>query len=145
MAALLSAPGCFLLRDDLEELRNAPLEARLDGRTYTLDADLWRDFMPPTPTNGRPLAVVLRVIAEDGEEVPADLEILQAWVLHEDQAWSGILDVEDVEPGDDFLEATMQNGPKWGPDVLVDVVARIRVDSVSALLRVADQNVERVQ
>lgn len=126
-------------------LRAAPQEVQLAGRTYTLEADLWRDFMPPTPPDGRPLIAVLRVKPADGAAVPDALEIERAWVLHEDRTWTATPEPQSAAPDAKQLEATMREGPKWGPDARVDVVVRLKLDDMIVLVRAADQQIQKVQ
>ncbi len=35
---------------DIEELKSAPSEVTLDGKSYSLEVYIWRDFMPTTDT-----------------------------------------------------------------------------------------------
>lgn len=122
----------------IKELRNAPAVVLLEGRSLTLSAFPWRDFMPSSPgyPNGSPLMVVIKVATSDKKPLPSGVLIDKAWVLFGDQMWKA----SDYKLGptgrserDWWLkcaetpvcEATARDGPKWGPGVFVDVVVRL--------------------
>ena len=131
--------------DSALELRTAPVTVDVQGRSLSLEAHLWRDFMPVAPPDGQPLAAVLRVHASGGSP-PAGLEAMAVWILHQDQIWmSEALDVMPPDsPAPPYYEAVARGGPKWGPDVRVDVIVRLR-DAIGRtyLLRAPDQLIQR--
>lgn len=131
--------------DTAAELRAAPLSVDIDGRSLSLEAHLWRDFMPIAPPQGRPLAAVLRVHASAGTP-PAGLEAIAVWVVFGDQLWA--TETLEIRPpdgsGQPYLEVVARDGPTWGPGVTVDVIVRLR-DSArrTYLLRAANQPIGR--
>jgi hypothetical protein len=61
------------------------------------------------------------------------------WVLHGTQVWSA--GVEQVAGTQDWVA---RDGPKWGPGIRVDVVARLRnADGEEVLVRAANRLIER--
>src|SRR5687768_7253591 len=73
----------------IKNLRSAPTTVAVDGRSLSLSAYPWRDFMPstiPTP-NGSPMMVALRVSTSDQKPFPNDVRIDRAWVLFGEQVW----------------------------------------------------------
>jgi hypothetical protein len=124
------------------ELTSAPTRIVLGGRTLTLDASLWRDFMPVSPPDGKPLAGALRIKTEDGSAVPAGVAADTAWVVHLSEVWSTLVIPQPRENTAPVYEVSVMNGPKWGPNVTVDVIVRLR-DSTghAALLRARGQTI----
>lgn len=113
--------------DRFPELRAATATAALAGKALYLQADLWCDFMPISPPNGKPLAAVLRVVALDGSVVAPEVQAHAAWVVHGGTVWV----VRTLErrnsphvPG--TQEWVARGGPKWNPGDLVDVIVRLR-------------------
>ena len=121
----------------LETLRNAPAGETLEGGTaVTLYAYLWRDFMPASPPDGKPLIASLEVRAVNPAALPTDLSIEAAFVVLGDEVWSSSPQVEGTCPSPDCIRAISREGPRWGPDVTVDVVVQIASgSSPSVLLR----------
>ena len=143
----------------IDDLRNAPIEVVLDGRSLSLSAYPWRDFMPsiglPAP-DGSPMMVVLKVATTDKKPFPSGVRMDRAWVLFGEQLWeasqfrgrvkSPPYDKDGwINCGDSpVCEATARDGPKWGPGVFVDVVVRLTdKEGRHYLLRAPKQYVKR--
>jgi hypothetical protein len=126
------------------DLAAAPTRVALAGKTLVLDASLWRDFMPISPPDGKPLTAVLQVRADDGSEVPATVVADMVWVLNGADTWSTMPREErsrhETAP---IYELVARDGPKWGPGITVDVVVRLHDQSGRHfLLRVANRPIQ---
>jgi hypothetical protein len=124
------------------ELRAAPSAIEAGGVRLTLSASLWRDFMPPSPEDGRPLIAVARVQTADQIPVPTNLRATDVWVVLGSDVWRAPFREErprsDTAPD---YEVVARDGPKWGPDVTVDLVVRLTDGRRAWLLRAADQRI----
>jgi len=145
---MLAACACNSpLSPDLDDLTAAPEAIVIGSRAYTLETYLYRDFMPISPPDGRPLTSIIRVIAEDRKPFPANLDADRVWVIQGGDIWEAELPAA-TSPGDPArqhqLEKVAQNGPKWGPGIYVDVVVRV-VESGGNdhLLRASNQYIAR--
>lgn len=117
----------------LTELRAAPTTVTIAGMTVELQAALWRNFQPIAPPDGGPLVVAVRL-------PQSTLSIDRIWVLFGDQIFSGT-----PEQTRGSSEWVLRDGPKWGPNVAVDVVARLGANGNSTrLLRAAGQPINAV-
>ena len=93
-----------------------------------------RDFAPSSPSNGRPLAVVVRM-----PDRLATVRVERVWVLFGDDVWSA--DLEHIPGTQDWVA---RGGPKWGPGVRVDVIARLRdATGNEIVIRAPDRLIER--
>lgn len=101
---------------ELDELRTVPTSVMLEGESFELPVALYRDFMPSSPPNGRPLAAVVRL-----PDRLTTVRVERIWVLLDDEVWSA--EAEQVPGTQDWVA---RDGPKWGPGILVDVVAQLR-------------------
>lgn len=111
----------------LAELEAAPLAAVVNGQELVLSPYLWRDFMPSTPPNGRPMIANLRLVSADGTPLTGTLSIDAGWVVNNDDVWRGSVgEARFGSPPPMYYEAIMRGGPKWGPGITVDVVVRVR-------------------
>jgi hypothetical protein len=122
------------------DLRAAPTSLTLDGRRIGLATSLWRDFMPISPPDGKPLVAVARVKADDGAPLPGSVRATDLWVLFDDALWHAAPKEERAraETAPEY-EVVAREGPKWGPSVTVDVVVRLTDGRRAWLLRAADQ------
>jgi hypothetical protein len=118
------------------DLSSAPSSIVVGGKTLTLTTSLWRDFMPISPPDGKPLVAVLGVRTADGSPVPDDVKADMVWVVFGKDTWSKA--PSDERPRSEtapVYEFVARDGPKWGPGVEVDVVVRLRTaDGATHLL-----------
>jgi len=130
----------------LSKLGSTPDTLTVGGRDYVLHATLWRDFMPISPPDGKPLNVVVRFVALDGEPIPAGTELTSLWVVNGIMVWN----TSDLKPGattpDSEIERVAGGGPKWGPDIRVDVLVEVPFDDESTYkVQVRDQEITATQ
>ena len=124
------------------DLRAAPVAATVGQQALVLAPYLWRDFQPISPPDGKPLIAVLRVKAADGAALAATFHVDGAWVINGAEVWTASVGEEKLASA--YYEVVARDGPKWGPNVSVDVVVRIRETSGSSkLLRAAAQVIQR--
>lgn len=141
-AVLLAVAGCGTAcrccRSESSSIATAPERVEIGGREYTLTASAWRDFQPVAPPNGQPLVVVVKVSPSDMMPLPADIAIDRVWVLNGKEQWSAA-----PTPGATGLETAVRNGPKWGPGIKVDVVARLKQGKKTWMVRAAGVDIKR--
>jgi hypothetical protein len=126
------------------DVTTAPTHVAAGGQTITLTASIWRDFMPPTPPDGRPLIAVLQVKTESGAAVPAGVIADKAWIISGQDIWSTLVNERPRAETAPFYEVVVRDGPKWGPGIAVDVVVRLTETSGRAfLLRAPNQVIYR--
>jgi hypothetical protein len=128
-------------------LISSPEQIEVDGRKYILETYLWRDFMPISPPDGKPLIALIRVTALDLMPFPATLDADRLWVINGQQVWETEFSNEELPENPNRrhqLEKIARSGPKWGPGLYVDVVVRI-VDykNKEYLLRASKQYIGR--
>jgi hypothetical protein len=124
----------------INDLRNAPTEVVLDGKSLSLSAYLWRDFMPISPPDGKPMIAVLKVATSDKKPFPSGVRTDRAWVLFGEQMWEASELKEQLKgppyckdasgkwikcPDSPVFISVARDGPKWGPGLFVDVVVRL--------------------
>lgn len=127
----------------LDQLAAAPTSVVVASATLELETYLWRDFMPVSPPDGKPLIGVFRISTRDGRPIPDGLTVEAAHVIHEGEVWSTHVKEEQPSEREDVLEVVARQGPKSGPEVSVDVVLRIRHQGHTVLLRAPDQPIHR--
>jgi hypothetical protein len=140
----------------ITDLRKARTEVVLDGRSLSLSAYPWRDFMPGTVNgpDGSPMMVGLKVATTDKKPFPSGVRLDRVWVLFDEQVWEvSEFRARRKSPRYDedswincaalpACEVTIRDGPKWGPGVFVDVVVRLRdKEGRHLLLQVSKQYV----
>lgn len=130
-----------LERLPIETLNSAPKSLTVDGIELSLKSDLWRDFMPITPPDGKPLIARIELRAQDERALPEQLNADAVWVLYEDQVWGARLTETQFEHDSTRLVKVARNGPKFGPGENATVVVRIVYGDESYLLRNTGQDI----
>jgi len=112
----------------VDELLAAQDTITVEGRTLILSTYIWRDFMPISPPDGKPLIALAYVDGIDTTRLPSSIKADAIWIVYVGQVWKSYFTDETRPPNPlkpNRLERIARNGPKWGPDVYVDVVVSI--------------------
>ncbi len=139
-------PSCKLFESSgpsIQDLLAAPEQIEIDGREYILETYLWRDFMPPTPPDGRPLIALIWVTAIDSLPFPPSIDANRLYIVNDELLWETAFSSEDRPDNpnrEHQLEKIAREGPKWGPNIQVEVIVSV-VDGENNiyLLRASDQ------
>lgn len=121
-------PG-FLLDNELILQLNAKATDTLtiSSGTYVLDAYLWRDFMPVSPLDGRPMTSINWLINLDSVKIPDGINLIRQYVIYEDSIWISDYTNESGSQQPEYkIQKVSREGPKWGPEICVDVISQIR-------------------
>ena len=122
----VSAPDSNAPTMTLAQLASAPETLDLREQNYHLETDLWRDFMPISPPDGKPLLAVARLVST--EPIPDDVKLVYLWVINGNRVWATRFAEEPVVSGN-TIQGFARGGPKWGPGISVDVVVGVRIGS----------------
>ncbi|MEO9803896.1 MAG: hypothetical protein ABJF04_11635 [Reichenbachiella sp.] len=120
-------------------------QINVDDHILELHAAIWRDFMPVSPPDGKNLISVNWLVNTDSTNMPSDIALVKQFVIHEDDIWIADYSSESSETADYLVERISRNGPKWGPDVAVTVIAEVKClkDDTFYYVRLDNQNIER--
>jgi hypothetical protein len=111
--------------DQLEKAADTLMihEVELVIETY-----LWRDFMPQSPPDGKPLRASISVVPLNQGFLPDNIDADKLWIINNQEVWSTTLQsVRQNLPTENRvkLEKMASEGPKWGPGISVTVVIQI--------------------
>ncbi len=128
----------------VDALKMAPQTVTIGDQEFALETYLWRDFMPVSPPDGKPLTALVEVVEKNGSPISPDLELKYLWVINGREVWSTTFTDETLSSPEYELHRIARNGPLWGPDIEVDViVALTRGREPISLLRASDQSIFR--
>ncbi len=142
--------GCKLFESSgpsIQDLLAAPEQIEIDGREYILETYLWRDFMPVSPPDGQPLIALIWVTAIDSLPFPSSIDANRLYIVNDELLWETEFSDEErpQNPNREHqLEKVARFGPKWGPQIQVEVIVRVVDEEDSTyLLRASDQWIYR--
>ncbi len=129
----------------VDELLSAPEQIEIENRQYILESYLSRDFMPISPPDGKPLIALVTITAADSLEFPSSINADKLWVIkNPEEIWETAFTNEKLTPNYNYqLEKIARDGPKWGPNIQVDVVVRITHEGNTYLLKASNQTIHR--
>ena len=119
----VSAPASEVPTPTLEELANAPETLDLGQHQYQLATYLWRDFMPISPPDGKPMIGRVHLVRTDEGPATGDVELVYLWVVNRDRVWATTFE-EGSGP-----DRVARGGPKWEPGIYVNVVVAVKSGS----------------
>jgi len=120
----------------------------IDNQVLVLEAYLWRDFMPgPSNENGSSLYAINGLVSIDSTSIPDSVDLIRQYVIHNDSIWVSDYEEEIRSSSDYRIEKISRNGPKWGPQIKVDVISKIHDSDLKEdyYLRLQNVYIERTE
>ena len=114
---------------EILQIREKAVETLTIGlNSFVLDAYLWRDFMPVSPKDGKPMTSINWLVCTNSIKIPDNISMVKQYVIYNDEVWETNYENEVPAPSlpEYKLERISRNGPKWGPKIYVDVISQIR-------------------
>ncbi len=110
----------------INELLNSSTEQiSIEGTTLELHAYLWRDFMPISPPDGKNLISINWLVDVDSVAIPSTIVLSEQYVINGDSLWEPSYTNEIRETKPYLIERISREGPKWGPNIEVTVIAKV--------------------
>ena len=128
---------------NIESLKQVPTGVEVNGTQYIADAYLWRDFMPMSPPDGKPLRSSVTISTSDSTTISPDIMLIRQAVVGDNQLWEK--EIEETERTDISVKGFSKGGPKWNPGTKVDVVIEFKVNGEKYKVRAADITIEKTQ
>ncbi len=123
-------------------LEAAPETLKVAGQSIFLSTYLWRDFMPISPPDGKPLIVLSYIQTIDSTDISDEIDANAIYVIKGNDIWRAYF--EDDESNDPYsnpkqLVKVARDGPKWETEIFVNVVVNILYRGKNYLLKAEDQ------
>ncbi|MDQ2721178.1 MAG: hypothetical protein M3Z26_15630 [Bacteroidota bacterium] len=124
-------------------LRLSPVAIQIDSDSLFLTTSLWRNFMPETEKNGSGLYCSNKLAHKDSIPIPPELKLKNLYVINGNQIWtSQDPQISKEEPSS--IRIFINSGPKWGPDVFVDVVCEFEINKKTYRIIAKQQEIDAV-
>ena len=104
-----------------QELRSSPETIIIGSNYLMLTTYLWRDFMPIAEEDGSKLFCNTRLTDVDQVAISSSITLNKLYVINGDEVWT--TNYSKTSNNISYiLEGAAKDGPKWGPEIEVDVV-----------------------
>lgn len=106
-----------------QELRNSLESLTINDNQLVLSTYLWRDFMPSPDAdgNGSKMICVNTLSTTDSVSILSSIQLKKQYIIKGNEIWTA--DYSEFNQNQPFeKEGIVREGPKWGPDITVDVV-----------------------
>jgi len=100
-------------------------EVTIENLNFSLETYMWRDFMPISPPDGKPLIVIIKIHAIGVVVFPSTLNLERIWLIYGTDVISALPTNESSVYGNIF-KMVFRDGPKWGPGIVIDVVVKLK-------------------
>ncbi|MDA9898308.1 hypothetical protein N9D69_01915 [Flavobacteriales bacterium] len=98
----------------------------IESNKLVLDAYLWRDFMPISPPDGKTMISINWLRDIDSTEILDNIGLIEQYVIYNDSIWIAEYENETSTTQPDYkIKKRSREGPKWGPNICVDVISKI--------------------
>ena len=99
----------------------------IESNKLVLDAYLWRDFMPISPSDGKAMISINWLRDIDSTEILDNIDLIEQYVIYNDSIWIAEYENETSTTQPDYkIEKISREGPKWGPKIYVNVISKVR-------------------
>jgi hypothetical protein len=105
-----------------QELRSSPESLAIGNNKLILTTYLWRDFMPIAEEDGSKMICVNKLTEIDSLPILTTITLKKQYLIKGNEIWTAEY-IETIKNPDHILEGIVRDGPKWGPNIEVDVVA----------------------
>ena len=126
------------------ELRSRPESIIMGSNYLILTTYMWRDFMPIAEENGSNLFCTIKLKDVDNVAISKSIKLNKLHVIKGDEIWTTNFSKikNDIAY---ILEGIANNGPKWGPDIDVDVVCEFENSGTVYRILAKSQSINRTE
>ena len=114
------------------EARGALEQVFVDGHSYTLQADLYRDLMPgPAPTPKRGVGGTIFLRPDVQSDSPQGMRADKIWLLNGAESWETVPQPLQTFAADrrNHLSLSVRDGPTWDAGSKVDLILEFSTSS----------------
>ena len=127
--------------DFATELRQNKELIITNENTFFLTSYIWRDFMPVAEENGSQLMCVVHLIEQDSLDIPNSMDLKKIYIINGNTVWSS--EIEGVTMENNYIiRGGVGEGPKWGPNIEVDVVCEFTLEKKVYRILLKSQKIE---
>lgn len=129
-----------LQANQIAALQASPEMINLNNYLLKIESDIWRDFMPPSDGSGSPLMAHVVLSERNQRTLNNSISLEKVYLINQDKLWSKSFDSADSSSPYQ-VSGTARSGPKWGPNIKVDLVCEFKYQGETYRLIAKDQEI----
>lgn len=124
----------------IKELLSAPEVLIIENKSIKLETTVYLDLQPVVSSTPMIAAVFIETV--DSSYIPSIIDTKSIYIVKDNKVWKSFFSSEappetNIKPY--RIVKIARDGPKWGPDIYVDVVVSLKIKDKSYLIRASDQ------
>jgi len=129
----------------IDELLSAPETLSIDNKNIVLNTSIYLDLMPGVSET--PMIVQINLETVDSSDIPTSINPKSLYIVNQSEVWKTFFSNEspresEIKPFRIVKKA--REGPKWGPNIFVDIIVSLEISNKIYLIRVSDQYINAV-
>ncbi len=129
-----------LIAQQIAALKASPEMINLNNYLLKVESEVWRDFMPPGDGTGSPLMAYVVISERNQRALDSRISLQKVYLINGDKLWSRAFD--DTDHSSPYqVSGTARSGPKWGPNLKVDLVCEFTFKEETYRLLAKDQEI----
>jgi len=126
--------------NQISALLASPEMLNVNNYLFVIDSDIWRDFMPPADSSGRALIATVVISERNHRTFNNSIQLEKVYLINKNELWSKSFDSTDSSSPYQ-VSGIARNGPKWGPNIKVDLVCEFSYQGERYRLLATDQEI----
>jgi hypothetical protein len=103
------------------ELKSLPESITIGSNTIILSTYLWRDYMPISEENGSKMNCVNKLTEIKEQPILSTISLKKQYIVKDNEVWTA--EYTQIKHAPTYIiEGYINGGPKWGPNIKVDVI-----------------------
>lgn len=126
------------------ELRSSPETITIGNNNLMLTTLLWRDFMPAAEENGSKMICINILTEVNKNSILSSITLKKQYVIKDNIIWTA--NYSEIRNNNDYnVEGVVRNGPKWGPNIEVDVVCEFDYAGTTQRIMAKSQFIQKTE
>lgn len=127
----------------VEELLSAPESISFQNQSLELETTVYLNLQPIVSKS--PMVTLINIQTTDSSAILLDIKPKSVYVVKESDVWKSFFSSDKRPETEPFrISEVAREGPKWGPNIYVDVVVMFELNNRSYLLKASNQFIDAV-
>ena len=119
-----------------------PISIGIGEEIIELEAYIYRDFMPISPPDGKPMCGLVTLKTKSGNAVPKGITVISIRISHKKKSWSAKMKM-DPNFNRKNVNVRVDGGPKWQTGIMIDITVYLKYNGREYLLQLEKRKLHK--